>query len=209
MGFGARSGVGSHYGTFAGPVTAFSALEKPQEKYRPSGKNVLTNPGKTGSGYGYVGVTIGPAYKHSSEPYDTSRDIRNMEHHTAKFKQKGGAFKLHCHPRDFFDDNPYYFKSVLPPSQETKVPQSKSKPFKPSSPAKLAGGCKAGTFDVYPHHPEDPYNSPKMQLGGNEKRKGSVFRPLVGPKSKPTSSMLKQNITRKMNVSNFQTVTST
>ena len=35
-----------------------------------------------------------------------------------------------------------------------------------------------------------------MQLGGNEKRKGSVFRPLVGPKSKPTSSMLKQNITR-------------
>ena len=28
--------------------------------------------------YRYVGVTIGPAYKHSSEPYDTSRDIRNV-----------------------------------------------------------------------------------------------------------------------------------
>ncbi|CAI8033393.1 UPF0602 protein C4orf47 homolog, partial [Geodia barretti] len=46
------SGVGSHFGTFAGPVTSFSALEKPQEKYRPSGKNFLTNPGKNGSGYG-------------------------------------------------------------------------------------------------------------------------------------------------------------
>ncbi|CAI8052893.1 UPF0602 protein C4orf47 homolog [Geodia barretti] len=118
-----------------------------------------------------------------------------MEHHTAKSKQKGGAFKLHSHPTDFFDDNPYYFKSVLPPSQETKVPQSKPKPFKPSSPAKLAGGSKAGTFDVYPHHSEDPYNSPKMQLGGNGKRKGGVFRSSVGPKSKPTSSTLKQNIT--------------
>ena len=59
-----------------------------------------------------------------------------------------------------------------------------------------AGGSKAGTFDVYPHHSEDPYNSQKMQLGGNGKRKGGVFRSSVGPKSKPTSSTLKQNITR-------------
>ena len=37
-----------------------------------------------------------------------------MEHHTAKSKQKGGAFKLHSHPTDFFDDNPYYSKSGMP-----------------------------------------------------------------------------------------------
>ena len=49
-----RSGVGSHYGTFGGPVTAFSAVEKEQQKYRPAGKNFLTNPGKRGTGYGLV-----------------------------------------------------------------------------------------------------------------------------------------------------------
>ena len=31
-----------------------------------------------------------------------------MEHKAAKAREKGGAFKLHCHPRDYFDDNPYY-----------------------------------------------------------------------------------------------------
>ena len=47
-----RSGVGNHYGTFSGPLTAFSAVSTPQLKYEPPGRNFLTNPGKTGSGYG-------------------------------------------------------------------------------------------------------------------------------------------------------------
>lgn len=37
--------------------------------------------------------------------------IFQREHQAAMSKQKGGAFKLHSHPQDFFDDNPYYFKS--------------------------------------------------------------------------------------------------
>ena len=47
-----RSGVGSHYGTFTGPVSAFSAANRPKQKYKPPGKNFITNPGKIGTGYG-------------------------------------------------------------------------------------------------------------------------------------------------------------
>ena len=32
------------------------------------------------------------------------------EHKTAKGKEKGGAFKLNSHPKDFFDENPYHSK---------------------------------------------------------------------------------------------------
>lgn len=56
-----------------------------------------------------------------------------------------------------------------------------------------AGGCKAGTFSIYPHHSDDPYDIPKLQMG---KTKRGVFRPSPGPKSKPTSSIVKQNIDR-------------
>ena len=51
-----RSGVGSHYGTLSGPIGAFSAATKPRDKFGKSGKNFLTNPGKIGTGYGYVCV---------------------------------------------------------------------------------------------------------------------------------------------------------
>ena len=46
------SGEGSHYGTFSGPVQAFSAALKPKPKYTSPGKNLLVNPGKLGTGYG-------------------------------------------------------------------------------------------------------------------------------------------------------------
>jgi len=45
-------GLGSYYGTIGGPVPFFSAQSKPKEKYEPPGKNLYTNPGKKGTGYG-------------------------------------------------------------------------------------------------------------------------------------------------------------
>ena len=46
------SGLGSSYGTLSGPVKALSAAIKPRPKYKSPGKNVVTNPGKKGTGYG-------------------------------------------------------------------------------------------------------------------------------------------------------------
>lgn len=47
-----RSGLGSHYGTLSGPISAFSPVGKPGKEKKPSGKNVITNPGKRGTGFG-------------------------------------------------------------------------------------------------------------------------------------------------------------
>lgn len=52
-------GLGSYYGTVDGPVPFFSVQSKPREKYEASGKNLYTNPGKKGTGYGYANITTG------------------------------------------------------------------------------------------------------------------------------------------------------
>lgn len=45
-------GLGSHYGTLSGPIKSFSAVVRTGPKYKVPGKNVLTHPGKKGTGYG-------------------------------------------------------------------------------------------------------------------------------------------------------------
>jgi hypothetical protein len=42
------------------------------KKKTPELKNFLTSPGKKGSGFGYMHVTIGPYHKYESDPYDAS-----------------------------------------------------------------------------------------------------------------------------------------
>ena len=202
------SGQGSNYGCFDGHIDAFSAVVKGKEKYKSPGKNFLTNPSKRGTGYGYLNVTIGSYHKYASEPYDRVKEIRKRELAADVKQRKGGAFKLSTQGKDYFDENPYRSKKPLPahkePSHSTK---DKPKPFKPSSPAKLIGGCKAGTFTIYPEHSVDPYLSQKKS-DRNSKRKfvGGIFRPSPCPKSMPTHSVVSQNIHRSMNSSNFLTL---
>ena len=60
-----------------------------------------------------------------------------------------------------------------------------------------AGGCKAGTFDPYPKHSDDPYGAVKSRKDDSpSKLKGGVFRPSPGPKSTRTASIVQQNVTR-------------
>ena len=49
-----RSGLGSHYGTISGPVEHLSPVCKPGKGYKSPGKNLYTNPGKKGTGFGWV-----------------------------------------------------------------------------------------------------------------------------------------------------------
>ena len=65
-----RSGLGNHYGTLSGPVPAFSAQNKSAGAYKSPNKNFYTNPGKKGTGFGYLSVTLGQFPKHMTEPYD-------------------------------------------------------------------------------------------------------------------------------------------
>ncbi|XP_003469234.1 cilia-and flagella-associated protein 96 [Cavia porcellus] len=195
-------GLGSYYGTIGGPVPFFSAELRPRDKYEPPGKNLYTNPGKKGTGYGYANVTIGKQLPHSSDLYDASKlnfKKQNEEHHRLL---KGGPFKLNLYPKEYFDSNPYFSDKSLPPVKSEAKKQPLPKPFKPSSPGKKAGGMKAGTFEPYPLHSADPYT---VKLERDISRKeAKVFHPSVGPKSRPVESIMALNVRRALNAKNYK-----
>lgn len=72
------SGAGNHYGTFGGPIGAFSPVSKGKKAADSPGKNFLTNPPKKGTGYGYLGVTIGAPHKYMSDAYERARELRKV-----------------------------------------------------------------------------------------------------------------------------------
>ncbi|XP_006834571.1 PREDICTED: UPF0602 protein C4orf47 homolog [Chrysochloris asiatica] len=195
-------GFGSYYGTIGGPVPFFSAQLKPREKYRAPGKNLYTNPGKKGTGYGYANLTIGKQPSHSADYYDEPKltyKKENEEHHRLI---KGLPFKLSSYPKEYFDSNPYTFDKPLPPIKKAEKPPSLPTPFKPSSPGKKAGGMKAGTFDPYPAHSVDPYVA-KLLRQPNKANK--IFHLPGVPKSRPIKSIMTLNIKRALNMKNYKT----
>ncbi|XP_073250775.1 cilia-and flagella-associated protein 96-like [Porites lutea] len=195
------SGAGNHYGTFSGPINAFSPVSKGKKAADSPGKNFLTNPPKKGTGYGYLHVTIGAPPKYMSDAYERARELRKKEMEASFKARKGGPYKLNLHPKAFFDGNPYKSDRPLPPLKETRKQPEGLKPFKPSSPPKEIGGMKAGCFDNYPSHSEDPYMVKKKKASDAEKR---IFRPSQGPKSTPMRSIINQNVHRRINNLNFR-----
>ncbi|XP_037382274.1 UPF0602 protein C4orf47 homolog [Talpa occidentalis] len=197
------SGLGSYYGTIGGPIPFFSAQSKPREKYEAPGKNLYTNPGKKGTGYGYANITIGKQFSHSSDLYDAAKENYkkdNEEHHRSL---KGTPFKLNLCPREYFDPNPYFTETPLPPIKKTEMKEPTVQPFKPSSPGKKAGGMKAGTFDPYPSHSADPYVvKSEDQIAG---KTAKIFHPPGGPKSRPVESIMTLNVRRALNIKNYKT----
>ncbi|XP_052018005.1 UPF0602 protein C4orf47 homolog [Apodemus sylvaticus] len=199
------SGLGSYYGTIGGPVPFFSAQLKPKDKYQPPGKNLYTNPGKKGTGYGYANVTIGRQLSHSSDLYDAAKQNYKKESEEHHRLLKGSPFKLNLHPKDYFDTNPYFLEHPLPPIRREEKKEPSPKPFKPSSPGKKAGGMKAGTFDPYPAHSADPY---VVKVGKVISKGDKVFHPPNGPKSRPIESIMALNVKRALNVKNYKNASS-
>ncbi|XP_029412263.1 UPF0602 protein C4orf47 homolog [Nannospalax galili] len=196
------SGLGSYYGTIGGPIPFFSAQLKPRDKYEPPRKNLYTNPGKKGTGYGYANVTIGQQFSHSADFYDAPKLNYKKDTEDHHRLLKGSPFKLNLHPRDYFDTNPYFLEKPLPPIRREKKKEVRLKPFKPSSPGKKPGGMKAGTFDPYPLHSADPY---VVKLGKITGKTEKIFHPPNGPKSRPIESIVALNIRRTLNMKNYKT----
>lgn len=197
------SGAGNHYGTFSGAVETFSPVTKARKPYKSPGRNFTTNPPKKGTGYGYLNVTIGQTPKYSPDPYDRAKEVRNKDMNVSIKVRKGGAFRLNLHPKTFFDGNPYKSDKPLPPIKESKSNKAIVKPFKQSSPGKEIAGCKAGCFETYPSHSDDPYQPKKSSSPGGSQNK-KIFRPSQGPKSTPYFSIMKQNVDRRINVTNYR-----
>ncbi|XP_045212300.2 UPF0602 protein C4orf47 homolog isoform X1 [Mercenaria mercenaria] len=190
------SGLGNHYGTLSGPISAFSPVSKAGKDKKASGKNVITNPGKRGTGFGFVGVTIGSYPPYQSDRYERARELAKKEIASHKNATKGGAFKLNMHPRAYFDVNPYNSDKLPKRSSSAGIASRKddSKPFKPSSPGKKPGGAKIGTFDPYPSHSADPYKVKVVRSVNIVNKSGKTFMPSQGPKSKPMTSIINQNV---------------
>lgn len=203
------SGAGSYYGTFSGPIPALSTQQQAGKGYKAPGKNFYTSPGKKGTGYGYAGVTLGHYTEYKSDNYDQYRELTRKENELHKKSLKGGAFRLNMAPKDYFDDNPYKSDRAISSGKKLQEKKWEIKPFKPSSPAKLDGGMKAGTFESYPSHSNDSYKSKakdSRQASGASVKSGKTFIPPAGPKSVPVNSVLDQNIMRALNVQNYRTV---
>jgi len=197
------SGAGSHYGTFAGPISTFSPVSKTKKSYLSPGRNFITNPSKKGTGYGYTNVLIGKPQQHAPEPYDRAKEMMKSNHQQSKKMMKGGAFRLNLHPKAFFDNNPYKTDKPMPPYKEIKKLNNNFKPFQPSSPGKEIGGSKAGCFTQYPSHSSDPYMVSKRSFRETT-GENKIFRPSQGPKSMPMGSIISQNVVRRINRLNFK-----
>lgn len=202
------SGLGNHYGTLSGPITAFNPQMRPKKEYKSPGKNFYTNPGKRGTGYGYTQVTIGQYNKHQADEYDRARERTKKENESHRKALKGGAFKLNMHPKSFFDENPYRTDKPIPPGKPKSDKLADIKPFKPSSPGKKPAGMKAGTFDPYPSHSADHYKVKVSRPVHVVNKTGKIFMPSAGPKSAPVNSVLNQNVVKAINNTNYNTVMS-
>jgi hypothetical protein len=199
------TGLGNHYGTLAGPINHFSAQNKPKPEYQKQGRNFVTNPSKKGTGYGYIGVTLGKYQDHAVEPYNRPRELRKKEQEQHRALTKGGSFKLNLHPKTLFNPNVFKSDRPLPPPKPSEQKGPNVKPFKHSSPAKHIGGCKAGCFDPYPTHSADSYTvKPEKKVTTNSS--GKLFHAIPGPKSQPTPSILSTNVNLVVNRNNYKTI---
>merc|ERR1711937_110736 len=85
------TGLGNHYGTFAGAINHFSAQNKPKPENKKQGRNFVTNPSKKGTGYGYIGVTLGKYQDHAVEPHNRPRELRKKGPRAAQSSNQGRA----------------------------------------------------------------------------------------------------------------------
>ncbi|KAJ3606102.1 hypothetical protein NHX12_028145, partial [Muraenolepis orangiensis] len=193
-------GSGSYYGTLSGPIKAMSSHTIPQKARSSPGRNIYTSPPKKGSGYSYPNVTLSKVELYASDRYERAKELLQREAATNRSKFKSGPFKVHLHPKDYFNHNPYFSNQPLPPAQKP-LPATKPflVPFKPSSPTKQIGGMKAGTFDMYPSHSADPYTPRPKQANPGPR----TFWPTPGPKSSPIKSIITLNVNRAVNSTNY------
>ncbi|RUS74435.1 hypothetical protein EGW08_017800 [Elysia chlorotica] len=204
------NGLGTFFGTLGGNVPAFSPVSKGKASMKDPLKNVFTNPGKRGTGYGYASVGLNPYPHHSEDDYNKGWQLLKKEVSQHKAQMKAGAFHLNMHPTDYFDGNPYRSDKPLPPVRKTVGEVTKKDgltPFKPSNPGKLLAGMKAGTFDPYPSHSADAYGIKYRRPVHVVNKTGRTFMPSQGPKSTPCNSIVNQNVVRSVNITNYRSIT--
>jgi len=213
-----NSGVGSYYGTFHGPWERFDPGQKKQGPLIFEPTNFLTRPGKKGTGYGYLDVTLNKYPEYKSEPYKAAATLANMvkgKRGDGRVKISDSPFVSTIHEQETFDNGDCYRppKKTLKPPKKKKplgfVPFKQERVFVPSNPGKIDGGCRAGGFQKWPsHYPKDPYARIGPEYFKDEMNKdGKKYLRIntTCPYSQRFTSHIDQIVKKEINTHNYRT----
>lgn len=188
------SGAGSHIGTFSGTIKYVDPKQKPQRKPEKEKRNFTTTPGKKGSGFGYVDVTIGEFPKYKSSPFEADKAKERALAKAAKKKMISQApFKLNGPDGGgVFTKDPYKSSKPLPPAKKTNAPVKKiTVPFYPTKPPPSMAAKNLGTLNRYPYMAE--------KTAKKEKKKPPLkgeWKPTAPAKGMVTKSVLSMGVQR-------------
>ncbi|KAF6775999.1 hypothetical protein AHF37_04367 [Paragonimus kellicotti] len=203
-GYKLPNGSGTLYGTFTKPSPYFCGAEAKSARVeeRP---NIVTNPPKKGTGFGYPNVTINKFPIYESSPYVTGNTYKE-ENDRHKQLLGGRREFLTSNHSDYFEPNPFKqdvrSRSLPNISKSTlnNVPV-----FRPPNPGKLSGGCYAGTLNPFPTHQPNPYiDTYQINKQPKEKR---IFMPSSGSKTTRTESIMLANIRKYITPTSYSKMT--
>ncbi|ODN06417.1 hypothetical protein Ocin01_00264 [Orchesella cincta] len=211
------NGLGTYYGTFITEMEAMSPETVAETDTRLQGvPNFLTNPGKKGSGYGYLDITINPYPEYMEDPafdhYEAHRQMRE-EFESRLLGEKwvpGGAANDFFDPNPFRDDNDpdgtnptYDWDRLIPPADPNDRPI-----FLYSNHTKKINGNK----DVIPplerfpsYDPSDPWEVVPVNVFRQFESDPDMptWKPQFGNRTRQQRSTICYNINLWVNATNF------
>lgn len=196
---------GSNYDTFTGPIPYFKPDTTRLSGQFPHQKNILTSPGKKGTG-SYVNVTLNPYPLHQADPYDRAEMLhRNETNEQRSMTGNRKPFYTRLRESEYFDLNPFRNEKLTKRNQSmpTKTSNRTGPPFKPSNPGKKAGGCKAGCLNPFP-----TYQASTVSLKKSNVTRKAALRFAGCSLPYPISSIVNMNVKRAVNTSNYKQVKS-
>lgn len=197
-------GVGSDAGAF-GTRERLDPSVKPLPKSTGGEKEklklFLTSPGKKGTGYGYLDVTIGPypVHEFESEEYHEKRRAKERADFAAAVQGRRPFNSSHP-PRPFFSQPEFLDFNAL----RTAPAKPAMKPFTPTNPGKRPGGMHAGTFSPFERLSEPYAPSMERYLKDVVNAAGRRFMPTQGFKAMRTKSLMQAYHQKKMNCDNYK-----
>ena len=199
------NGTGTLSGTFTSGMPAMDPTERSRGLLKHEPPNVLTNPCRKGTGYGYANVTLGKYPEHANEPYAEQRRLEQQMRAKHSKNMLAGPLRLNNHPLTFFGPDPYLPVGGGRTYEIRRVPASPKTAFIPAGPAKKDGGCKAGCFSKFPEHKGDTYGA-RAQYPQNVVNKfGKTFYPPARGKSVRQDSIVNTNVTKSVHEQTWRT----
>lgn len=212
------NGLGTYYGTFISEMESFSPekREEPASQFDKSLPNFLTRPGKKGTGYGYVDVTINPYPEYMEDPAFNFYEAHKAMREEFEAGLRGETFKPSGAPQEYFDPNPF-FDERDPDGEietydfdrlESKIESGDIKPFIPANTTKKINGNKdvVSPLERFPSYdPSDPWEVVPTNVFRQSKPdpEKPPWKAQFGNRTRQQRSIMQYNITLNVNPTNF------